>query len=67
MLGEEPIQDGAQFEEESSETDDEMGVKSGNQTDETNADKIERSDDASANFEGLEVGGGTKWENSTFR
>ena len=55
MLGEEPIQDGAQFEEESSETDDEMGVKSGNQTDETNADKIERSDNASANFEELEV------------
>ena len=55
MLGEEPIQDGSQSEEESSETDDEMGVKSGNQTDETNADKIERSDNASANFEELEV------------
>ena len=54
MLGEEPVQDGAQSEEESSGTDDEMGVKSGNQTDEIDS-KVEREDHASvstsANFD----------------
>ena len=51
MLGEKSVKDGSQFEEESSETDDEVGVKSGNQTDDTDVGKIERSDHASANFE----------------
>ena len=46
MLVEKPIKDGSQFEEESSETDEQTRIK----TDETDG-KIERTDDASANFD----------------
>ena len=62
MLGEKPIKDGSQFEEESSETNEQTGIK----TDQTDG-KIERTDDASANFDEseeleVELGNNAKFE-----